>query len=154
MLGNQIITLTILKGSYTLVKGDLSQGGKNNLVSAHQSMWYTTLKNWRLGAGGSVVRNLPAKTWVWSLVWEDLTCCRAAKPVCHNYGTCAVEPRSHSCWALTPQLLKPMCPTAHAPQQERPPQWEACALQLECRPHSLLLDKSPWGSEDPACCCC
>ena len=38
ILGNQIITLTILKGSYTLVKWDLSQGGKNNLISAHQSM--------------------------------------------------------------------------------------------------------------------
>ena len=35
-------------------------------------------------------------TWVWSLVWEDSTCCRAAKPVCHNY------------WACAPDLLKPM----------------------------------------------
>ena len=37
--------------------------------------------------GGSVVKNPPvnAEAWVQSLIWEDLTCCRAAKPVCHNY---------------------------------------------------------------------
>ena len=25
------------------------------------------------------------EAWVQSLIWEDLTCCRAAKPVYHNY---------------------------------------------------------------------
>ena len=44
----------------------------------------------------------------WSLVWEDPTCLRATKPGHHNYWACAVEP----------------C----APQQEKSPQWEACAL--------------------------
>ena len=30
---------------------------------------------------------------VQSLVWEDLTCCRAAKPICRDYGSpCALEP--------------------------------------------------------------
>ena len=50
--------------------------------------------------GGSVVRNpthLPMQeTWVWSLIWEDPTCCGATKPVHHKYWTCALEPRSHS----------------------------------------------------------
>ena len=68
ILGSQIIMLTILKGLYTLVKWDLSQGGKNNLISAHQSMWYTTLKIWRIGAGGSAVRNLPANAWDMGLI--------------------------------------------------------------------------------------
>ena len=36
-------------------------------------------------------------TWVWALVQEDLTCCGATKPVCHNY------------WTRMPQLLKPAC---------------------------------------------
>ena len=36
-------------------------------------------------------------TRVRSLVWEDPTCCRATKPVRHNY------------WACVPKLLKPMC---------------------------------------------
>ena len=45
--------------------------------------------------GGSGVKNpLPMQeTGVQSLVWEDPTCLRAAKPVCHNYWACALEPR-------------------------------------------------------------
>ena len=43
-------------------------------------------------------------TWVESLVQEDSTCCEASKPICHNY------------WAFVPQ-------------QEKPPRWEALALQ-------------------------
>ena len=39
---------------------------------------------------------LMQRTWVWSLVWEDSTCCRATKPMSHNY------------WSLLPR--------AHAPQ--------------------------------------
>ena len=38
------------------------------------------------------------------LVWEDLTCCGATKPVHHNY------------WACVPQVPKPACPRARAPQ--------------------------------------
>ena len=76
-------------------------------------------------------------TWVWSLVWEDPTCCGATKPMCHNYWACAprlLKPaRSRACVL---QLLSPhaatteaCAPRAHASQQEKPPQWEACALQ-------------------------
>ena len=49
------------------------------------------------------------KTWVWFLVWEDSTCCRATKPMCRNYWACAREsgkPRSHSCW--NPCILESM----------------------------------------------
>ena len=35
-------------------------------------------------------------TLVWSPVREDTTCCRAAKPVHHNYWACALEPGSHN----------------------------------------------------------
>ena len=36
-------------------------------------------------------------TWVRALVREDPTCCGAAKPVCHNYRACALEPASRNC---------------------------------------------------------
>ena len=53
-------------------------------------------------------------TQVRALVQEDPTCRGAAKPVRHNY------------WARTPR--------AHAPQQEKPPQWEARAPQQRVAP--------------------
>ena len=66
--------------------------------------------------------------------------------MCHNYWACALEPTSHNYWAHEPQLLSPRAttteadaPRACAPQQEKPPQWEAhtakksnpCSPQLE-----------------------
>ena len=56
------------------------------------------------------------ETWVWSPVWEDHTCHKATKPVCHSCWACALEPRNRNCWAHTLQLLKPTCP----PQQVQP----------------------------------
>ena len=44
---------------------------------------------------------------------------------------CMPEPGSCHYWARVLQLLKPACPRAQAPQQEKPPQWEAHALHLE-----------------------
>ena len=60
-------------------------------------------------------------TWVQSLVWEDPTRCQETRPVYHNY------------WAPRPR--------AHAPQHNKPLQWEAQALQLESSPHSLYWRK-------------
>ena len=47
------------------------------------------------------------------------------------YWICALEPGSCNCWS-------PM-PRAGAPQQEKPPQWQACAPQLESNPCLLQL---------------
>ena len=68
-------------------------------------------------------------TQVRALVWEDPTCRRATKPVCHNYWACALEPTSHNYWVHLPQLLRPMLlePVLH--NKEKPPQWEACGPQ-------------------------
>ena len=44
---HQIESSNILKGSYTIIKGDLSQGCKD-LISTNQSIWYTTLTNLRI----------------------------------------------------------------------------------------------------------
>ena len=71
-------------------------------------------------------------TWVQSLVWEDPTCRRATKPKRHNYWASALEPASHNYWAHVPQLLKP-ARLEHL-QQEKPLQWEACALQRRVAP--------------------
>ena len=35
-------------------------------------------------------------TWVWSLVWEDATCCGTTKPKQHSYRACALEPWSQN----------------------------------------------------------
>ena len=49
-------------------------------------------------------RRLPVQgTGVWSLVRDDPTCRRAAKPVHHNYWACALEPTSHNYWARAPR---------------------------------------------------
>ena len=68
-------------------------------------------------------------TRVRALVQEDPTCCRATKPVHHNY------------WACVPLLLSPCAttteacaPRARALQQEKPLQWEAHAPQWRVAP--------------------
>ena len=60
---------------------------------------------------------------VQSPVWED-------PPEPHNYWA----------WALK----------AHASQQEKPPQWEAYALQLESSLHSLQLEKAHVQQQRPS----
>ena len=97
-------------------------------------------------------------TRVRALVQEDPTCRRATKPVYHNYWACTLEPASHNYWAYMPQLLEsthsrahvpqPLSPCAatteacvtraHAPQQEKPPQWETT---MKSSPHSPQLSK-------------
>ena len=54
-----------------------------------------------------------------------------------------LEPGSCIYWAHVLQLLNAMSPRAHASRQEKPLQWEACALQLESRPCSPQLEKGP-----------
>ena len=90
------------------------------------------------------------ETQVWSLIWEDPTCCRAPKPRHNNYWACALEPGSCNYWAWAPLLLKPEYPRAYALQPEKPPQWEAQALQPESSPCSPQLEKSPHSSKNPA----
>ena len=82
-------------------------------------------------------------------VQEDPTCRGASKPMHHNYRDCTLEPASHNYWACKPQLLslrftttETHVPRARAPQQKKPPQWEARALQ-QSRPHSPQLRESP-----------
>ena len=67
----------------------------------------------------------------------------------HNYWDFALEPGSHNYWAHMLQLLKPECPR-DVLHKDKPPQWEAHALQLESNPCLLQLEKSPRRNKDPA----
>ena len=80
-------------------------------------------------------------THVWALVREDPTRRVATRPVRHNYWAWALELVSHNYWACEPQLLtlrarttEACAPRARAPQQEKPPQWEARAPQWRVAP--------------------
>ena len=104
----------------------------------HGSVFMSHLISWASLVVQWLKIRLPMQgAWVWALVWEDPMCCGASKPVSHNY------------WASVPQVLEPVCrnswslctatteahmPRACAPQQEKPPQWEACALQQRVAP--------------------
>ena len=74
------------------------------------------------------------QTRVRSLVQEEPTSCGATKPVHHNCWACAPEPGAAATEAHGPR--------AHAQQEERPPQWQACTPQLERSPRSLQADKA------------
>ena len=73
-------------------------------------------------------------TWVRALVWEDPTCHGATKPM--HYQLPSLRSR-----AREPQLLDPCAtttevrvPRTRAPQQEKPPQREACTPQRRVAP--------------------
>ena len=91
---------------------------------------FKTINSLRKGhfPGGAVVKNPPANagTRVRALAREDPTCRGATKPMHHNYWACALEPVSHNYWACAPR--------AHAPQQEKPLQWEARTPQRRVAP--------------------
>ena len=108
-----IMQTTHSDSSLTKYSSSLKKKKKSNDSQA----WLSPLKwNIRDFPGGTVVKNSPANAGdtVLSLVWEDPTCHKASKPASHNY------------WARTPR--------AHAPQQEKPSQWEAQAPQQSVVP--------------------
>ena len=100
------------------------------------------IRSFRGFPGGAVVKNPPAGTslvaqwfrirlpmqgtWVRVPVREDPTCRGATKFVRHNHWACALEPASHNYWDREPR--------ARAPQQEKPPHWEAHAPQRRVAP--------------------
>ena len=96
-------------------------------------------------SGGTVDKNpLPVQgAWVWSLIWEDPTCCGATEPVlwkpwattagpaCCDYRSLrSLGPASHTWWDPELQPLKPVClePMLHS-KRARP--WDTHAPQLE-----------------------
>ena len=117
-----------------------TQGGKfrlhrlKRLIS--RNLW-THVRNTRRGTSLVVQWMricLPVQgTLVWSLVWEDFTYHGATKPVRHNYWARALRPSGRNSWAHVLQLLKPVCPRAHAVQQRVAPtcNWRKAACSNE-----------------------
>ena len=109
-----------------------SQSGRSSVYSKSTELevnhWASLVAQW-LGIC------LPMQgTRVWALVREDPTCRGATKPVGHNYWACSLEPTSHNYWSPHTTATEAREPRAHALQQEKPPQWEACALQWRVAP--------------------
>ena len=76
-----------------------------------------------------------------ALAQEDPMYWGANKPVRHNNWACALEPACCNYWACVLQLLSLCAATteahvlrAHALQQEKPPQGEACVPQRSVAP--------------------
>ena len=101
---------------------------------------------------GPVVKNPPAGLLLWLSDKEsacqcrrygfDPTCCGATKPVCQIHWACVLELGNHNRWAQELQLLKPVCPRGPALKQEKLPQWEVQALQLESSPLAVKREKT------------
>ena len=115
--------------------------GKSKAIQtkSHKEAYTYTLTKREKGGASLVVQwlriHLPMLgTQVRALVQEDSTCRGAAKPLCHNCWAWALEPASHNYWSPCATTTEVHMPRAHAPQQEKPPRWEACTLQWRVTP--------------------
>ena len=85
------------------------------------------------------------ETWIWSLVWEDPTCCQTTKPTGHNYLVCALEPWNHGCWAHALNcVLWSLCPAGEATAMR------SLHKERKSSPCSLQLEKSLYAEKHPA----
>ena len=132
-LPNVIVTVGIISTKlFILSSATKSQNIDKNIFLLHglkSSVWASLVVQWlriRLPMQGA---------WVRALVWEDPTCRGATKPAHHNYWACALEPTSHNYWSLCATTTEAYAPRVRAPQQEKPPQREAHALQQVARIH-------------------
>ena len=132
------------------------QSGPQRQDTVVKHTLFETEKTWVVGAGvlpwwvawWQRICLSMQETWIWSLVLEDPTCRGTTKPLCHNYWTCALEPKRNNYRAHMPQLEKTECSRAYALQKEKLLQWEASAPQLQSGPHSCpQLEKSPCSNE-------
>ena len=72
---------------------------------------------------------------VWSVIWNDPTYIGATKPARHSYWACSLKARELHLlcsWAAATE--------AHAPQQEKPVQWETTTRE---KPPRLTARESP-----------
>ena len=114
----------------------------SNMVTIKLS--FAELKLGILGfPGGSVVRNLPASAGDMNSI-PDLG--RFHMPWSNKAWGPQLLSLCFSAWE--PQLLKTKCPKAHALQQEKLPQREVQAPQLESSLHLMQLEKSRSSNKD------
>ena len=81
-------------------------------------------------------------TRVRALVREDPTCHGATKPRGPQLLSLHSRARKPQLLSLRATTTEAREPRAHALQQEKPPQWEAGALQQRVGPRSLQLEKA------------
>lgn len=111
-----------------------------NCVSLGLPWWLSVLKNLPANAGDA--SSVPG-------LGKIPHAMGAAKPRHHNSWAYA-QTMSHNSWAHVPQLLKPVCPKASSLQQEKPLQWEACAVQWRVPP-LMQLEESQCSNEVQYC---
>ena len=58
------------------------------------------------------------KTWVLSLIQEDLTCHKATNSMHHNDSACTLEIRNHHYWS--PRILEPILLNKRSYRNEKP----------------------------------
>ena len=68
-------------------------------------------------------------TLVQSLVWEDLTCREAAKPVYHNYWACALETEGPGAQASQQEATNNEKPAHHNEEEAYLPQLQKACVQ-------------------------
>ena len=134
-------------GSF-LINKDVFELSYNDLKSTVQNRnyFYTNLITVEDFPGDAVDKNPPvnAGTQVLSLLLEDSTYCRATKPVHNSWSPWGVHSRAHklplpSLCTLTTEACSPR---ACAPQQKKPPRWEAHTPQRRGAPARCNQRKS------------
>ena len=128
-VGRAVFPSGVFRGESVSLPLPASRGHTPSLV--HSSFFHLQSQQCWGFPGGAVVRiRLPMQgTRVRALVREDPMCRGATKPMHHNYWACG--PQLLSPWATTTEAC---APRARAPQQEKPPQWEAHAPQQRVAP--------------------
>ena len=137
-------TWNLLKPLLTLRSTHNPEGKVSNVAKSKVSGVGGKWLRW-LFPGGSAVKNPPGNAGGTGSIPDPG---RAHMP----WSNEPHEPQllSPSSRAQGPHLLKPMCPTACALEQEKPPRWEANSLQLESSSRLPQLKESPRSHQDSA----
>ena len=134
-------------GSF-LINKDVFELSYNDLKSTVQNRnyFYTNLITVEDFPGDAVYKNPPvnAGTQVLSLLPEDSTYCRATKPVHNSWSPWGAHSRAHKppLLSLCTLTTEACSPRACAPQQKKPPRWEARTLQRRGAPARCNQRKS------------
>ena len=92
------------------------------------------------------------RTWVWSLVWEDSTCCKVTKPVLRSYWAYTATNEAHTLLLLS---LHAATTETRVPRVCAPPREDTAVRSphtaMKSSPiHSLQQRKPPGSKEDPS----
>ena len=121
----------------------LGAGKKKKKIKKNEQGWTSLVTQW-------VKICLPMQgTWVWSLIWEDPTCCRTTKPRSHNHWACAFDPMSLNYWRPVCLLWhkrshrneKPMHCNQRKPTQSNKDPAQSIIHKSNKKPQSFVIKK-------------